>query len=324
MMISTVTLCEFFEEYYWPTCCVGCADATRREYETALKHWRQITGDPPLAQISNKTVAAFYEELLRRPGRLGKTMSPNTVRKYARHVQPILDTAGPPSAKRRDGHGLISVVPFARPPRVLHTTKRRLTLDEIDAMCRVCDIATLPDAGRSGLEPHIWWQTFLVTAYNTGLRRGAILGIEMANIAWRERYIRIVPTTNRNRREQIVPINDVLLAYLLRASGKRRQLLAWHHAPSAFTKQWHKIRKAADVEYLPFNCAHSERRTHGTELARKSLAAAQLSLGHASTNTTCRHYLGQELVASAVAELPQPAAFLELMPAADEQLRLFE
>jgi len=41
-------------------------------------------------------------------------------------------------------------------------------------------------------------------------------------------------------------------------------------------------------------------------------AAAQLSLGHAGAQVTIRHYVeAQGIVARALAELPQPAAFLE-------------
>ena len=93
----------------------GRCDSTRpargpsRPTSSAIHHWGRVTGDPPLAEISTQTLLRFREKLLQAMGgkQPGSTQSPTTVRKTLRHVQAVLDKAGPAGPRNRDAANLI-------------------------------------------------------------------------------------------------------------------------------------------------------------------------------------------------------------------------
>jgi integrase len=81
---------------------------------------------------------------------------------------------------------------------------RFLTLEECDELIRACDAHLKP---------------IVVTALNTGMRKGEILSLKWENVDLRHGFILLSITKNGERRE--IPINDTVRATL---QGLRRRL----------------------------------------------------------------------------------------------------
>ena len=58
---KTVTLTGFYASYYKRVRLADCAASTRADYETVLRLWALLTGDPPLAQIDVLMLSRFKE-----------------------------------------------------------------------------------------------------------------------------------------------------------------------------------------------------------------------------------------------------------------------
>lgn len=305
------SLAEFYQAHYAPTQLVGAAYETRREYERIVRRWSEVTGDPPLAEITNATVASFYEALLEFPNKSGGTLSPNTVRKHARHLQPILELAGPPSHHRRDGLGLIDPVPWARPPRGVEDVLPAASAAEVGAMYEHADQALYPWPERSGVAVGDWWRAALVLAWCTGLRVGTMLAITDSNVRWADREICVRGTASKTRRAQVVPVPDVVVRHLLPLRRAEGPLLAFPHRSVRLYHEFHRLRQLAGLPEQRGQAWHAIRRRFATSLAKRSASAAQIALGHATFKTTVRSYLqADEIIREAIDDLELPAAFL--------------
>jgi len=321
---APLTLSDVFNEHYRPTCLVGAAQETRREYQRVIRRWADVTGDPPLADIKNSTVASFYEALLEYPNKTGGRLSVNTVRKHARHLQPVLDITGPPSRDRRDGLGLLAQVPWARPPRSTQDVRPAMPPDDVSAMYRVADRAVYPYDERTGVRTADWWRAALVLCWNTGLRIGTMIRLADDDVRWGERVIVVSGTlAPKTGKAQVVPIGDVVLRHLLLLRGAKAALLAWPHRSVRMYDEFHRLRTLAHLPERRGVAWHAIRRAHATLLARRSSSAAQMSLGHSSFKTTMAHYVQPEVLREAIDALPQPAAFLGLPGSGPQQLKMF-
>lgn len=312
------TLAEFFAADYEPTCLVGARPRTLDEYRLVLNRWQQLTSDPPLDKISGADVARFYQALLD----LG--LSENTVRKHARHLQPILDAAGPPTRGRRDALGVLDRVPYARPPRGHSEVRKATPAADVSAMYEQAARAVYPKYSRAGLMPAAWWRAALVLCWNTGLRRGTMLSLRSADLDLDAATLEVRARSNKTRKAQTVPLPPVVVAHLAAIADPTRELLLpFPHRAARLYWQFHELRRLAGLPRRPGLAWHSIRRAHATELARTNTAAAQISLGHASLSTTTRHYLQADVLRDALAKLPQPDAFTAGGNSPD-QLRLFD
>ena len=133
-------------------------------------------------------------------------------------------------------------------------------------------------------------KAILITALNTGMRKGEILGLKWKDIAFRQRVIVLLDTKNNERRE--VPINKLLFKVLLAVKKNP-------DSPYVFSKKngkpYSNVRRSfettkgkAGIEDFRF---HDLRHTFASHLvmAGVGLKTVQELLGHKSYEMTLRY-----------------------------------
>ncbi len=201
---AEMTLPQFYEEHYLPACLGDGQESTICLHRTLLRRWALLTRDPPLTKITNETMVFFRNCLAKMRGMKPKSrISPNTVRTYLRNIETFLSKAGPPGRGNRDAFGFIAQVPWVRPPRpVFHAP--RFVSDQ--SLSRVYEAAARMELPRyEGFSPAAWWRALLVTAYNTGLRRGSLFRLRMDQIDWSNGILAVPPDGNRKVLIGLVP-----------------------------------------------------------------------------------------------------------------------
>jgi integrase len=304
------TITTFFETYYLPTCLFDARECSVKLYRIILRRWRLITGDPPLENISNATLTLFREALTRSRGiRRTKRMSPHTIVHYMSQIQTLLDKCGPPGRRNRDAADILQRVPWVRPPKAPLPTPRIVPVDRIGAAYLATPGMDMPRV--PGIKAPAWWRALLALTYNTGFRKRTLFEIRMDDIHWQDRLIIVPAERLKSGRPMIQPLNDTALGHLRSIRTDRALVFPWPHAPRIFWDWFHKLQDAAGIPRQDHFGLHNIRKTAGTEIFRKSPAAAQLSLGHTTMDVTQDHYVnGTDIVAEGLSNLAQPAAFV--------------
>jgi len=313
---SGATLAGFFATYYRPVRLDGASPETLKGYWAAVRSWVAITGDPPLCDITAKMLV-FYRDRLAECG--GRSAAPRrsaaSVRSHLSHVQFILQKAGPAGPRNRDAAGLIDQVPWIKLPRATWPIPRVVRPEHLEAAYRMAyrmEVPVLP-----GIDPGQWWRSLLAVALNLGLRRGTLFKMEWAHIDFDRRRVVLPPEIMKSRRPLIAPLNPTAIAHLLAIRADSGFVFPWPLSPGKFDEYFHRLQDLARIARADHFGLRHERKAFGTHLFEISPAAAQWALGHTTLAVTMKHYVaGAELLARAMDELPQPAAFLERAGAA--------
>ncbi len=311
-----MTLSAFFVAYVEPIGLVasGASPTTIACYQESLAYWCAFTGDPPLAEIDEYTCAEFVAGLGKLPGMKSPIISPNTVRKHCRHVQRVIDLAGPPDRKHRLAKGLVERPPYiARPDEREKPPEDSFTLDEITKWLGACEHATQPRL--AGITPEAWWRALVLFTYNTGLRIGTVLQLK-----WTMRQDKwlVVPAEclKGGKKGQRFWLNKPARDALDSIDGIRLTIFPWNLEVRSLHRHREQLLRFAGLpEHRRFGF-HGLRKALATSMARKNPIAAQRQLGHAALATTDKHYVHPDIMADAMENVPQPA-----MP--DPQLLLF-
>ncbi len=275
-----VTLSEFFESHYRPIRLSFAEPSTVLWYEYILSVWRQETGDPPLAEVTDAVLAGFV-------GRIAKTRCRATAQSYRGGLLCILNLAGPRSRDCRDGCGILEQLPWCRPVPQQRVTPRTVSDGDMPKLIRSCRYAILPLA----LGSSIWWGRLIAVLLYTGARISAALRIEDADIDWTERELTLRAGEAKTRIEQVIPLHERAFEALAAARGQER-LLEWPHHLRTLQDHFRRQQKLAGIA-KPY-CFKHLRNTAGTTIAEAaSPLAAQLLLGHTTFRTTT-HYLDQK------------------------------
>jgi len=305
-----ITLSTFYRSRYLPVRLGDAQPRTIDAYEQTIRYWVLLIGDPPLADITTETLCLFRDLVGRALGRPPvHPLSPNTIRKHLRVIQAVLDHAGPPVRGNRDAAGILDKTPpWIRPPRPTFRPVRVVSFDQLN---HVYLAAVAMDAPRLyGLKPPAWWRALIVTAYNTGLRKGNLFNLRMDQVDWPNRRLHLPPEGAKTRRGQDVHLNQTTMAHLLAIRTDREYVFAWPQAIRQFDRLFHRLQDFAGIPRPEHFGLHAIRKTTGTALWRHSPQAAQLELGHTTLKTTIDHYIqGDDILRAALDGLPQPEAF---------------
>ncbi len=303
------TLSSFYRDWYLPNRLSDARAKTKEAYATAVKHWRLLTGDPPVKAVTSETIARFRDALSKMRGlKPATSMSVNSVRSYLRMAQVLLDKLGPPGRGNRDGLGILSVVPWAKPPREIERIPQTVTLEQLSACLRATETMRVPVV--AGISAPSWWRALLLVAWGTGLRIGTILSIRVDEIDWMGRRLVLPAERFKSRRPMVVHLNPPALHALRAIQGERELVFPWTDREYRFTfyRQLHRLQLAAGLAKGQWFGMHRIRKTIASLLWESSPAAAQYAMGHASADVTRKHYVdGGELVARALDALPNPA-----------------
>lgn len=300
MIASTqFTLRCAYETYLMPD---HLKPRTIESYYSLIAHWEKAklttpgcdpteripAGNPDMRKIDNVSLLEFRRYLAAK-------LAPNSVRKYLKHLFVILNRIGPKSLRNPEGLGLISDVPYVRPPAEVRRKPRTATAEEISAIYQVADLATWPECE---VPPPLWWRSLLVALYNVGLRRLDYLSARQDEFDLRLGVVSF--DAEKTGKESTLPLHPVVISHLLEIWQPERALVwPWRHGqtePDPIDKkktslygQWHRLRKAAGVERKI--TPHDIRRTCGSDLFSISPAAASECLQHSSIVTTQRSYV---------------------------------
>lgn len=276
--------------------------ATLGEYEGTLRVWEELTGNPPLREITNQTLDRFKNALL------DQELAPATVNKRLRTLRVIFRRLGPQETRNPAGLGILYRIPYTRPAREMAKLPRTLTMNQLARIYAACSVATWPQPERSGITPRLFWQSAIVLGYNLGLSREELFGLKHEAINLDEGLVTLI--RGKTQRALRLPINEAVRAvieqlwrpdqgeYLLYATASNRQLY----------EQWHAIQRAAGVSE-PYFGFHDLRRTCATELERLSPGAGTFMLGHSTPAVTWKHYRNPSMATrEAASQLAQPMA----------------
>jgi len=301
-MGATPTLAEFYGATYSRVYLAGARPATFQQYSAAVRHWREITHDPPLDQVTTLILAGFKAALL------GASLAPATVNKHLRLTAAILAKAGPPGPRNRDALGLIPVAPWTKPLREPHRLPSVTDQATVAAIYTAASFAQLPQL--PGIRPRDWWQTLIVLAYTTAFRRSALLSIRWAGIDLAAAEITLTADNDKAWTERRKPLHTVAVEHLLRIRTTDAQVFPWPYSMKTLYRQWHRIQSKAGIKPGNHIGLHDLKRTAGTLAAETASPwAVQRFLDHSSLATS-QHYVNptREL-RGLVDHLPIPDAF---------------
>lgn len=139
----------------------------------------------------------------------------------------------------------------------------------------------------STLPEHL--KPIVITALQTGMRRGEILNLKWSNIDFDFRFIELLETKSGKSRK--IPISDKLMEILEQQPKISDFVFINPITGKPYTnikKAWHTALKEADIKNFRF---HDLRHTVATRLAESNidLAVVKEVLGHADIQTTMRY-----------------------------------
>lgn len=304
-----MTLCRFYNDWYLPNRLGDASEKTRLAYGTTLRHWRLLTGDPPVKEITTATLSRFRDALLKMRGKKRHLpMSPNSVRTYMKHLQTLLDKLGPPGRGNRDALDILARVPWTKPPREVQRIPRIIAIQQLSDCIMASVAMEVPRI--PGVKAPAWWRALLTVAWNTGLRIGTLLSMWMDDIDWRNCRLLLPAARMKSRRPFIMHLNEAAMAALRSIRTNRELVFPWPHARRDFYKYVHRLEDAAGIPRKDQFGFHTIRKTVATLLYEVNPGAAQFALGHTTNDVTKKRYVdGGGLVARALDQLPQPEAF---------------
>lgn len=275
---------------------------TLLEDATALRYWRQATGDPILKQIVPADCRRLREYLERLPGRLEKKLSSETVRKHCRTIQQFLNLAGPVRGHQTDNLDLFGwvkvdgpdgqMIPERKPVPYLKAPAKRwrpvrniLRPEEKLALFKVLEQATRPLIG--GIRPPAFWRAIFTWLDQTGMRIGTSL-----KITWEMLKGQILNTPaeiekGKNDRQYYVTTIALQAAEEIRNGSPR--IFPYPQSERQFHRYRAKLFRLAGIDRKGLGC-HGFRAALATKLIARNPWAAQRQLGHRSISTTDQHY----------------------------------
>lgn len=306
MQAEALTLREFYTRHFCRSFLIDARPKTFEAYEDTLRKWDTLNGCITLRQIDSLTLANFKAHLAGHTcTRTKRSLSPATINKHLRHVQALLNKAGPPGPQNRDALGLVNQVAWTKPLRTTRRQPRIIPPEHLQALYTAAGRATHPvvddvDAGD-------WWRALLVVAYNLGSRRTAILRLRQTSIDWHAHEITLEAADDKCGVERRKPLNTTVLRHLLKLrSPDRVELFPWAYGWTLFYRQWHALNDAAGIE-RPHYVPHDLKRTCvSTMLDVAEAFTVQRMADHASIATTQLYANRSAQLRPAAEAMPQP------------------
>lgn len=317
-------LSEFYREYFCPVYLVGTRPATRDLYAQSVGHWVRITGDPAICEITRRTTADFFAELLQTVSfKSGQSFAPRTVLHHAARLNAILDATGPSSRGNEDAADLLPRAPWisTRAVSVPNTLPAGdYTVEEVGQMLAgAAKMRTSKFIEK--LTPRTFWTLFVAGSYYLGEHRAEMLGIKLEDISGNHVNIPARTKTGKPNRKILHPAIEAIV----RATWSTRVYLLpwldWHaddwsralNSRRQFDARFSQLQRVSKITPARMRLGtRGFRKAHLTALAEGSLTDAQLSANHADLAVTLGYYVSglvqtrkrQDTVDRAIGHLP--------------------
>lgn len=156
---------EVADLYYFPLA-THLAKGTASSIRTTLSNWERLTDDPPVGAIDDQTLARFRDAFLtdRSSGRGGRSRA--TVARNLRQLKTIFRLLGPRGDRNPGGQGILDQVPHCRGYKVGARDWIYVSVDEMDAVYRACEVARWPATGRA--HPCALWRAKFASLWAFG------------------------------------------------------------------------------------------------------------------------------------------------------------
>lgn len=138
-------------------------------------------------------------------------------------------------------------------------------------------------------QPYLYLKPIIITALQTGMRRGEILNLKWSNIDFSQGFIELLETKSGKSRK--IPISSTLKVTLLGIKTNSEYVFVNPKTNEPYTdlkKSFHTVIKKAGIKNFRF---HDLRHTVATRLVEKNidLFVVQDILGHSKITTTQRY-----------------------------------
>lgn len=250
----------------------------KKAVQRAARRFIQVNGDLAINEISSEHFGQFLASL---------RGSSFTLRGYMAMLKAMLREAVE--------MGIKDHLPRFPKVRVEKKAPDAWSIDDVSRLLAV--VQTLP--GTIGEIPaNLWWSSLLLAAYYTGLRLSGLLNVRWWQVDLANGYLRAL--TNKNKLEQVFAIPQDLVQILRQINKPAREKVWWH----PYGSKWpcRALRRIVDRAGIPApKHLHGQlfqkmRRTCITWTAVADLSLATRVAGHASPNTTIRHYVDPRML----------------------------
>jgi integrase len=305
---KNLTLREAFEKHY-PKDEMVKRSVEKMRYD--LLRWERLTknGAMPISKITDEVLEEFRKLLLAK-------YTPASVNGTRAILRAIFRRLGPPVTGNPTGLGILPRVPYMKPSKVIRGLPRRVDQEDLSRWYIACEQIQSPKWGGPAA---FWWQSWLVLAYFTGLRKSDVFAIRFADIDFDKGTLLF--TARKTSKPMRLPLHPCVIEHVRRIEQPKREHVfeSSIKASGSFNKRWEWIcRKAGIAE--PFT-PHDIRRTASSEIERAKPGMASVLLQHSINDTTHVSYLNQmEELAEAIEKVRVPLAFKHGPKQAERQL----
>lgn len=213
-----------------------------------------------------------------------KGRKPRTIRNARANLLTLWKLAHPAHAPRKPE--------AVRTVRVAEPLPQALLQGEIRAL--LAEIAKVKGHWRNGVDKQLWALALIHSCYDTGLRLGDLIGLEIQDI-WRAgSYLSLIQS--KTRQPHTVPFRPETLALIDRLVGERRTGRIWlcWAKRGAFFRFFRLLRRKAG---LPVSVFKGLRRSSASYLEAERPGYGARHLGHRTPGMAERYYFDRRIVA---------------------------
>lgn len=293
---------RFWREFYVPKRMIGAADSSVNTQRHNIRAFAKFLGRPPLlTDLSDDTLTAF----------ISWTVAKGLSHATANCRRATLLAVWRYAVKR----GILSAGPSdVDKVKELKHLPEAWTMEQLG---RIIEAARLRTRRKSGLPcpAGMWWEAFILVAYDTGLRLRALLGIKRSGWNAERREITATADVQKHKVEQTFLVSEQTADAVNRVlenwqtvADDDSSLFSWPIGVDQLHRQYKQILVSAGLYRGPKDGIHKLRRTAATHLAKVlGVEAASRQLGHSSVQMTHR-YVDPRMIGdhSAAQHLPRP------------------
>ncbi len=295
---ADTSLADFFQTIYLPRHLAGLKPETIQLYRFLLRHFREyLQGpEPTLTDLTDANLLGYCRWRLDHGG------NQTTVVVEFSRLRGLWKWA----SERR----YVPAWPDAKCPfKVLRRTPTAWTPEQVSRLVAACVTIRTYIAGIPGM---LWWQAFLLTALDTGFRKGALLGLRWPDVDLEAGTILARAEdakTAQDEMRRVAP--DTVLALRRIVEPTRGLFFPWDRDRTTYDRHYDRILKAAGLPGGNRNKTHKMRRTTATWTCQLGgIEAAQQSMGHTSVGMTTKHYIDRTFLPASnyASRFPRPVA----------------
>ena len=264
------TLVDVFENLYKPQRLINCNPETSRQYRFMLTLFeRHLEYEPTIGDLTEAVVCGFLNTY-------SEGRSPATVNKARNHLLAIWNFL----AKKQ----MVETFPDIRPIKCFQRTPVAWDTHQVELLLN--SAAALPGEVVPGISRSQFFTTLLLLAYDTGLRRGALMGLRRADVDLRRGFVLARAETQKQKADQTLTIHRQTISAIADMWEPDREMLFPFPYHVGTLYYWiTKINRLAGLPHSSRDKLHRMRRTTASYVKAGGGDPTQ-QLGHSSPAIT--------------------------------------